>query len=62
MDKFNYAQVNDDGLVIAVSELHSEVVSENLIPIEYADLDLIGRKYIRETADFSPKPPSQSIS
>lgn len=49
---FNYAQLSDLGFVIGVSSLSSEVVDDRLIPIDFIDESLLGKKYNRETGEF----------
>lgn len=49
---FNYAQLDSNDIVVGVSSLSGEVTRDNMIPIQFADEELIGKKYNRETGDF----------
>ena len=42
---FNYAQINDDSVVIGVSSLSGEVSHPNMVAISSYDLSLIGKIY-----------------
>lgn len=53
---FKYAQLNDENIVFAISDLAGEVSASNMILI--ADLDVeLGSTYNRTTGEFtSPEP------
>ena len=53
-----YAQLNDENVVISISQLSGEEVDENLILINELDV-LLGSTYNRETGEFTP-PESQN--
>ena len=42
---FLYAQLNDNGYCISVSDLSGEVIDEKMIPITDFDNSYLGRKY-----------------
>ena len=42
---FNYAQINDDGVVIGVSSLSGVVISPNMVAISSYDATLLGKVY-----------------
>lgn len=42
---FNYAQINDDGVVIGVSSLSGVVISPNMVAIASYDVTLLGKVY-----------------
>lgn len=42
---FLYAQLNDNGYCISVSDLSGEVIDEKMIPITEFDDSYLGRKY-----------------
>lgn len=43
---YYYAQINEDYICIGVSSFETEVESENLIPLETLDFDLLKKKYM----------------
>lgn len=47
-----YAELNESGIVKAVSRLSGEVVKNTMIPIESMDSSLMGKKYIEATGVF----------
>lgn len=49
---YNYAQINDYLIVVAVSSLSGEVLDAHMIPIESVDDKLLGKTYDRETGEF----------
>lgn len=49
---FNYAQIDENDVVICVSSLSGEVISDNMIKLDLYDLSLIGSHYNRETGEF----------
>ena len=42
---FLYAQLNDNGYCVSVSDLAGEVIDEKMIPITDFDYSYLGRKY-----------------
>lgn len=42
---FYYAQVDEEGICVAISQLPGEVVSDSLILLAQYDLALLGKKY-----------------
>lgn len=40
-----YAQVNDNGIVYAITQTSGVIVSSNMIPINEFDMSLLGKKY-----------------
>lgn len=53
---FYYAQLNDDNLVVSVSTLSTEIVSDKLIPLETNDVILVGMIYDRDSNKFIEAP------
>lgn len=49
---YNYAQLDTNDVVTSVSSLSGEVISDNMIRIEFADENLLGKKYNRATGEF----------
>lgn len=49
---FNYAQLDENDVVICVSFLSGEVISDRMIKLDLYDLSLIGSHYNRETGEF----------
>lgn len=54
---YNYAQINEENIVVAVSQLSDEVVSSSLIRIEFADYSLLNKKYENGQFVDVPVPP-----
>ena len=42
---FNYAQINDDGVVIGVSSLSGVVIHPNMVAVPSYDVSLLGKIY-----------------
>ena len=42
-----YAQINEDGICVGLSQLHSEEVSPFLAAVDSLDITYIGRSYAR---------------
>lgn len=40
-----YAQIKDSGEVVAVTETSSEIVSDNMVQIDFFDVNLLGKIY-----------------
>lgn len=51
-----YAQINEDNIVIGVSHLSAEVISDKLIPLEANDKLILGMTYDRENEIFKDTP------
>lgn len=51
-----YAQLNDEYVVIGISQLSGAVIADNMILIDDLDVGL-GSTYNRETGEFSPPEP-----
>ena len=49
---FNYAQIDENGIVIGVSSLSGEMISDRMIKLDSYDLSLLGQRYNRETGEF----------
>ena len=49
---FNYAQLDENDVVLCVSSLSGEVISDCMIKLDLYDLSLIGSHYNRETGEF----------
>ena len=49
---FNYAQLDENDVVICVSFLSGEVISDRMIKLDSYDLSLLGQRYNRETGEF----------
>ena len=43
---YYYAQINTDGICLAVSELSGEVKADNMIRLESYDASLLGKRYV----------------
>ena len=41
-----YAQLNNDDIVIGVSQLSGEVIQDNMIEIPEYDTELLGKRYV----------------
>ena len=54
-----YAQLNADGRVCAVTETHSAIDADHMVPVDELDASLLGRAYDAETGMFGdpPAPP-----
>ncbi|MDU6361766.1 MAG: hypothetical protein E6590_17690 [Clostridiales bacterium] len=59
----DYAQINEQGYCIGIASLSSEVLQDDMIPIESYDLSYINRKYDRHnkkwTDEYLPIPEPQ---
>lgn len=51
------AQIDEDGVVVALSQVHSPIDSPNLITVSGLDEDLLGKVYNPATGEFEPPPP-----
>ena len=49
---FNYAQINDDGVVIGVSSLSGAAISPNMVAISSYDVSLLGKIYNSVDGEF----------
>ena len=57
-----YAQLNDEGVCVVVSELSGEVLKENLVPLESYNIDLLGKKYRNGLFEVVPKTKEQLLT
>lgn len=55
-----YAQLNDDEIVVAVSQVTGEIEADNMIARETYDTSVIGKRYNRETQEFEDVPAPES--
>lgn len=56
---YRYAQINDEGYVVADSYLSGEVIKDYMIPIA-VDFDLKNKKYVNgEWVSYEPEPELQ---
>lgn len=53
---YKHIQLNDENIVIGISELSGEVIADNMILINDLDVEL-GSTYNRETGEFTPPEP-----
>lgn len=51
-----YAQINDENICIAVSNLSGKVLADNLIPLEVFDTSILGKKYNNGVWEDVPQP------
>lgn len=49
---FNYAQINDEHIVVTVASLSGESNSADMVRIEDYDTSLLGKKYNKDTNHF----------
>lgn len=40
-----YAQLSEENICVGVSQLSGEVIADNMIPLEFYDSSLIGKRY-----------------
>lgn len=57
----NYAQVDDDGVVCAVSQLLDVVSAPHMVQIEQYDTSLIGMRWDAVAQEFVPGPPTPTV-
>ena len=53
---FFYAQINDDSIVVAVTNTSGEIVADNMIALNSFDISLNGKRYNRDTQEFEDVP------
>ena len=51
-----YAQINDENICIAVSNLSGEVSADNLIPLEVFDASILSKKWTGDGWEDVPQP------
>ena len=51
-----YAQINDENICMAVSNLSGEVSADNLIPLEVFDASILGKKWTGDGWEDVPQP------
>jgi hypothetical protein len=58
-----YAQIDSSGVVSAVTETHSAIDADHMVPVDDLDPSLLGRTYDAETGMFGdpPAPPAQRL-
>lgn len=54
-----YAQIDSNGVVSAVTETHSSINADHMVPVDELDVSLLGRTYDAEAGVFGdpPAPP-----
>lgn len=53
---YYYAQINEDGICIGISQLSNIVIDDNLISVSSFDINLIGKKYNNGIWEEVPEP------
>lgn len=56
---FYYAQINEENICHAVSDLSGEVIANNMIPLESYDISLLGKRYENGEWIEVPQPEEQ---
>jgi hypothetical protein len=56
---FYYAQINEQNICLAVSELAAEMSESNLISIDTFDTSLLGKMWNGSSWEESPQPESE---
>lgn len=54
---FFYAQLNQESIVVAVTQTSSEIDEENLVELESYDTSVLGKRYNPDTGDFEDVEP-----
>ena len=54
--KYNYAQIDENNICIAVSDLSGKVTAGNMLRLETYDTSLLGKKYNNGVWEEVPKP------
>ena len=54
--KYYYAQIDENNICIAVSELSGKVTADNMLRLETYDTSLLGKKYNNGVWEEVPKP------
>ena len=57
-----YAQINQNGIVTAVTETTSEIVDEHMVPIDSFDMSVMGMRYVDGQFVDAPPPPQWVIT
>lgn len=52
-----YAQIDSDDIVFAVTQTAGEIISPDMIVINYYDDSLLGKQYNKATGEFADQPP-----
>lgn len=52
----HYAQLNAQGIVEAISQVHSPIEASHMVPIQSMDAGLIGMRYVATTHTFEAAP------
>ena len=56
MECYFYAQLDDDNIVVGVSQLSGKVSASNMIKIDDYDISLLGKRYNSDTGEFEEVP------
>lgn len=59
---FYYAQLNDDEIVVAVTQVTAEIEGVNMIALETYDTSVIGKRYNRDTQEFEDVPAPEPVA
>lgn len=54
--KYYYAQIDENNICIAVSDLSGKVTADNMLRLETYDTSLLGKKYNNSVWEEVPKP------
>lgn len=55
--KYYYAQIDENNICIAVSDLTGKVTADNMLRLETYDTSLLGKKYNNGVWEEVPQPP-----
>lgn len=54
-----YAELDENNICKAVSDLSGEVITDTMIPLETYDISLLGKKYVDGVWEEVPQKPTQ---
>lgn len=57
-----YAQINNENICIAVSNLSGKVSADNLIPLEVFDTSILGKKWTGDGWEDVPQPEPEPVT
>lgn len=57
---FKYAQLNEENIVVGISDLSGEVIADNVILINGLEVE-VGSTYNHETGEFTPPEPQSDM-
>lgn len=57
---FKYAELNDENIIVGISYLSGEVITDNMILINDIEVEL-GSTYNRETGELTPPEPPPEV-